>query len=118
MASPPKSKNMNPTMSSTAAGSRITVYFPAGISLGPPDVGSVPAATPPRHAGSSNSTFGELNFCHPDESSASMVIEISDDVCECHCASPRELNMPSTDPEEEKIPAVVRLFFFAIATIL
>ena len=40
---------MNPTMSSTAAGSRITVYFPAGISRGCAESAAFFAATLGQH---------------------------------------------------------------------
>src|SRR5882757_6996809 len=33
---------------------------------------------------SRSTTLGEFAFCHPEESSPSMVIEISDDVWVCH----------------------------------
>ena len=62
-------------------------------------------------------TSGEFAFCHPEESAASMVIEISDEVCECQRPKPRELNNPSADSEHEKMPAVVSLCLLAIVTI-
>ncbi len=46
-----------------------------------------------------------------------MVIEISDAVCSCHSASPRELKIPSAACELATIPAVVSEFLFAIPTI-
>src|SRR5216684_3626960 len=103
MASPPKSKKANPTMSSTADGSRITVYFPAAISRGDADFAAFDAAICANAAGSRLATFGEFAFCHPDESEASIVIEISAEVCECQSLNPRELKMPSTASELAKI---------------
>src|SRR5690242_9392715 len=98
---------MKPTMSSTAAGSRITVYFPAGISRGLADWSALRAAVSASIDASRLATLGELDFCQPEESAASMVMEISDEVCVCQSESPRELKMPSTDSELEKIPAVM-----------
>src|ERR1700721_1756252 len=108
---------MNPTRSSTAAGSRITVYFPAGISLGDADDLAFRAATSARDLASRLATFGEFAFCHPEESPASMVMEISDEVCVYQSANPRELKIPSTDSELAKTPAVVSLCVSATATI-
>src|SRR5579872_120836 len=100
---------MNPTMSSTADGSRITGYFPAGISRGAADSTAFLAAISARPCGVKFATFGEFDFCQPDESGASMVIEISADVCVCQLLRPRELKMPSIDSELEKIPAAMSL---------
>ena len=69
-------------------------------------------------AGSSWLASGEFAFCHPEESAASMVMEISDEVWACQSCSPRELKIPSTDSEEEKMPAVVSLCRSATPTIL
>jgi hypothetical protein len=49
---------------------------------------------------------GRVGFCQPEESAASMVMETSARVCVCQLLRPRELKMPSTDSELEKIPAV------------
>ena len=114
MDSPPKSKNMKPTMSSTAAGSRMTVYFPAGISRGLADSNALRAAVSARATASRFATLGELAFCHPEESGASMVIEISEEVCVCQSVKPRELKIASTDSEVETMPAVVSLCLSAI----
>ena len=38
-----------------------------------------------------------------------MVTEISEEVCACQSFNPRELKIPSTPSEEEKMPAVVSL---------
>src|SRR5579872_5203463 len=103
---------MKPVMSSTADGSRMTVYFPAVISRGDADSTAFLAAISATACGFSLLTSGELNFCHPEESGASMVIEISADVCVCQLLNARELKMPSIDSELEKIPAVVSLCFF------
>ena len=46
-----------------------------------------------------------------------MVMETSARVCVCHLLSPRELKIPSTDSELEKMPAVVSLCFLAASTI-
>src|SRR5262249_19275561 len=62
-------------------------------------------------------TFGEFAFCQPEESPASIVIEISAAVCVCHWLSPRELKIPSTESELENTPAAVSLFLFATETI-
>src|SRR6266699_4399874 len=118
MASPPKSKNANPTVSRTAADSRITVYFPGGTSRGEADFAALVAAISARDVGLRRAAFGELDFCHPEESGASMVMEISADVCVCQSWSPRELKTPSTASELAKIPAVVTFCFCAIETIL
>ena len=72
---------MKPTMSRTAAGSRITVYFPGAISRGWADSTAFCAAVSASRAGSRLRTSGEFNFCQPEESSASMVMEISANVC-------------------------------------
>src|SRR2546423_2426492 len=103
-------------MSSTAEGSRITVYLPAAISRGRADSTAFFAAMSARSCGFRLPTFGELDFCHPDESGASIVIEISAEVCVCQLLSPREFKMPSIDSELEKIPAVVSLCLCAIET--
>ena len=58
-------------------------------------------------------TSGEFAFCQPEESAASMVTEISDEVCVCQSLNPRELKIPSTDSEVEKIPAVVSFCWVA-----
>ena len=79
---------MNPTMSSTAAGSRITVYFPAGISCGCAESTAFCAAVSASASGSRFPTSGEFAFCHPDESLASMVIE----------TSARRLRVPAAQP--------------------
>ena len=109
---------MKPTMSSTAAGSRITVYFPAGISRGAADSRALRAATSPRVTASRCATLGELAFCHPEESAASIVIEISEDVCVCQSLRLRELKIASIDSAVAKIPAVVSLCRCAMETIL
>src|SRR5258708_28454092 len=59
---------MNPTISSTAAGSRITVYFPAGISRGRAESNVFHAATSANASGSRLAASGEFAFCHPEES--------------------------------------------------
>src|SRR6266550_845279 len=59
---PPKSQNMKPTMSSTAAGSRITVCFPAGSSCGAADSMALRAAISASSSGSRFRTSGELAF--------------------------------------------------------
>ena len=51
--------------------------------------------------------FGEFDFCHPEESCASMVMDTSAEVCVYHWLKPRELKIPSKDSPLEKIPAVV-----------
>ena len=60
---------------------------------------------------------GEFAFCHPEESAPCMVMETSARVCVCQLLRPRELKMPSTDSELEKMPAVVSLCFCAMSTI-
>ena len=50
--------------------------------------------------------FGEFDFCHPEESCASMVMDISAEVCVCHWLKPRELKIPSNVSPLEQIPAV------------
>src|SRR5437660_162596 len=40
-----------------------------------------------------------------------MVTETSDDVCVCQSLRPRELKMPSTDSETEKMPAAIKQNF-------
>src|ERR1039458_10609785 len=87
---------MKPTMSSAAEGSRITVYFPGGISAGCAESIAFCAAV---SAIRRFLTSGELAFCHPEESAPSMVMETSAKVCACQLLSPRELKMPSTDSE-------------------
>src|SRR3984893_5140431 len=114
---PPKSQNMKPDISRTAAGSRMTLYLPAGISRGRADSIALRAEISARVAGSSWLASGEFAFCHPEESDASMVMEISDEVWACQSFSPRELKIPSTDSDEEKMPAVVSLYRFATWTI-
>src|SRR2546429_1071770 len=109
---------MKPTMSSTAAGSRITVYLPAGISLGCADSSLFFAAVSASAWALRLATSGELVFCQPEESAASIVMEISEEVCVCHSLRPRELKIPSTDSDDEKIPAAVSLWLVAILTIL
>src|SRR5437870_10469923 len=109
---------MKPTMSSTAAGSRITVYLPAGISLGCADSSPFFAAVSASAWALRLATSGELVFCQPEESAASIVMEISEEVCVCHSLRPRELKIPSTDSDDEKIPAAVSLWLVAILTIL
>src|SRR6185312_17424050 len=101
-------------MSSTAEGSRITLYLPAAISRGVADSAAFFAAISARPSGFKLATLGEFDFCHPEESGANMVIEISAEVCVCQLLRPRELKMPSSDSELEKIPAVVSLCFSAI----
>src|SRR6266852_3559716 len=98
-------------MSSTAEGSRMTVYFPAAISRGAAEFAAFEAAICARVAGLRFATFGEFAFCHPEESEASIVIEISAEVCVCQSLNPRELKMPSTASELAKIPAAVRFCF-------
>ena len=46
-----------------------------------------------------------------------MVMEISDEVWACQSFSPRELKIPSTDSDEEKMPAVMSLCRVATRTI-
>ncbi len=104
-------------MSSTAAGSRITVYFPAGISRGRAESTAFRAAISASASGSRFPTSGEFAFCHPEESPASMVIETSADVCVCQRLNPRELKIPSKDSALEKTPAVVSLCRSATPTI-
>ena len=60
---------------------------------------------------------GEFAFCQPDESSASIVIETSADVCVCQLLNPRELKIPSKPSALENTPAVVRLCPAATPTI-
>src|SRR5437667_4085497 len=114
---PEKSQNMKPAISSTAAGSKMTVYLPAGISRGWAVPAALTAAISANAKPSKSATFGELAFCHPEESSPSIVMEISDDVWVCHCDKPWELKIPSNVLELEKIPAAVSLCFSATATI-
>src|SRR5438309_9541108 len=109
---------MKPTMSSTAAGSRITVYFPAGISLGCADSSPFFAAVSASAWALRLATSGELVFCQPEASAASIVMEISEEVCVCHSLRPRELKIPSTDSDDEQLPAAVSLWLVAILTIL
>src|SRR5438477_259104 len=99
---------MKPTISSTAAGSRITVYFPGGISRGCAESKAFLVATSANRTGSTFATSGEFVFCHPDESAASMVTETSAEVCTCQLLNPRELKIPSKDSPLEKTPAAVR----------
>ena len=68
-------------------------------------------------SGSRLATFGELAFCQPEESAPSMVMETSAEVCVCQLVNPRELKIPSTDSELEKIPAAVSSCFSATSTI-
>src|SRR5215813_2712109 len=95
----------------------MTVYFAGEISFGPAESTAFFAAISASLWALRVATFGELAFCHPDESGASIVIEISAEVCVCHCLNPRELKTPSTDSELEKIPAAVSLRFCAMETI-
>src|SRR5207245_11060735 len=118
MANQQKSKKANPTMSSTADGSRITVHLPGAISRGAAEFAALDAAMLARAAGSRLATFGELAFCHPEESVASMVMEISAEVWVCQSRRPRELKTPSTVSELAKIRAAVTFCFCAIETIL
>src|SRR5437016_13475971 len=94
---------MKPTMSSTAAGSRMTVYLPAGISRGLADSRAFLAAVSARANGSRSATFGEFAFCQPEESEPSMVTEMSDEVWVCQSERPWELEMPSMVSEVAKI---------------
>ena len=115
-AEPPKSQNMNPTMSSTAAGSRMTVYFPGGKSRGSFDSIAFMAATSAMRTGSRRALSGEFAFCHPDEELPIMLTETSARVCSYQAFTPFELKMPSTISAEEKMPAAARLCFFATST--
>src|SRR5579864_417903 len=99
---------MNPTISRTADGSRITVYFPAGISRGFAVPTAFFAAVSAKFKGSRFATSGEFAFCHPEESAANMVIDTSADVCVCQLLNARELNIPSKESPLEKTPAAVR----------
>src|SRR5205823_2730347 len=101
MAIPPKSQNMKPTRSSTAAGSRMTVYLPAGSSRGLADCSAFLAAVSASATGFRLRMSGELAFCQPEESPPSMVTEISDEVCVWYATRPREFSTASTDSELE-----------------
>src|SRR3954453_17975786 len=109
---------MNPVMSSTPPGSRIKGNLPADTPVGPADPPPFLAAISASACGFKVATFGEFDFCQPEESGASIVIEISAEVCVCQLLSQRELKMPSTLSALEKKPAVVSLCFCAIGTIL
>ena len=94
------------------------MYFPAGISAGfaesmaflARNLGKAGADQDwPRRA----SWLSAIRKNRPP----SMVTETSARVCVCQWLRPRELKMPSTDSELEKIPAVVSLCFFATSTI-
>ena len=93
--------NMKPTMSSTAAGSRITVYLPAGTARGSAESSALRPAMSAIGSGSRLVMLGEFAFCQPEEFFASIVMEISADVCVCQSAMPRELKIPSMDSELE-----------------
>ena len=95
----------------------MTVYFPAGVSRGLADSIALRAAISARAVASRFATLGELAFCHPEESGANMVMEISDEVCVCQSFEPRELKTASTDSEVETMPAVVSLCLSAMETI-
>ena len=95
-------------MSSTAAGSRMTVYFPGGKSRGFFDSIAFSAATSAIRTGSSRAASGEFAFCHPEEELPSMLTETSARVCSYQSLTPFELKMPSTISAEEKMPAAVR----------
>ena len=62
MARPPKSQNMKPAISRTAAGSRMTVCLPAGISRGAADFAAFPAAISASPTASRLSTFGRVGL--------------------------------------------------------
>src|SRR5262249_49075314 len=98
--------------------SRMTVYFSGGISRGLADSSALRAAISANSTAFTFATFGELAFCHPEESPASMVTEISDDVCACQLDTPRELKTPSTVSAVEQMPAVVSLCRCATETIV
>src|ERR1700723_2856082 len=108
---------MKPTRSSTAAGSRITVYFPAGISAGFAESIAFLDAISAKWSGSRLVRSGELAFCQPEESAPIMVMETSARVCVCQRLRPHELKTPSTDSELEKMPALVSLYSCARSTI-
>src|SRR6202142_4653298 len=95
----------------------MTVFFPGGISRGLTDSSALQAAMLANSTAFKLATLGELAFCQPEESAASMVIEISDEVCACQSDKPRELKTPSTNSEVEQMPAVVSLCFSATETI-
>ena len=57
------------------------MYLPGGSSFGPADSLAFSAATSASSTGSKLRASGELAFCHPEESAASMVIEHSAEVC-------------------------------------
>src|ERR1700678_2465620 len=104
---PEKSQNMLPIASRTAAGSRITVYFPAGSITGRSESRVFCGATSAKRCGSRFAMSGELAFWHAEESPPSMVMETSANVCVYQLLKPRELKIPSEDSELENIPAVV-----------
>ncbi len=56
------------------------MYLPGASSFGARESRAFCAATSARRTGSRLLTSGELAFCHPEESSASMVMETSEDV--------------------------------------
>src|ERR1700723_1871504 len=116
-ADPPKSQNMNPTASSTAAGSRITVYLPGGKSCGFTESMAFCAAISASLTASSCAASVALSFCQPEEVSPIMVIEASPSVCSYQSATPCELKMPSHASADEKIPAAVSECFLATSTI-
>jgi len=69
----------------------MTVYFPGGILARLRRGQAFSAAICASLAGSSTATSGAFAFCHPEESSASMVTDISEEVCVCQSLNPREL---------------------------
>src|ERR1039458_2219959 len=107
---------MNPTMSSTAAGSKMTEYFPGDNSRGFFDSIAFTAATSAIRTGSSCALSGEFAFCHPEEELSSIMTETSARVCSYQPATPFELKMPSTISAEETMPAAVRLCLLATFT--
>ena len=112
-ARPPKSKTRKPRRSRTAAGSRITVYFPGGTSRGSRLSRALRAARSASRSVSSSLHLGEVFFAQPELDSPSMVTENSAIVSSWIARTPRELKMAEPAMPLEKTPAAVNPSFSA-----
>jgi len=93
---------MKPTMSSAAEASRITVYFPCRNLRRIRGVDRLLRRNFGQPKRIKIAYVGEFDFCHPEESEASMVNgKPPPGFVVCQWLRPRELNMPSTDSELE-----------------
>ena len=105
-------------MSSTAAGSRITVYFPAGISAGCAESIAFSAAISASAQRIEIGHIGRVGLL-PSRGIRAQHGDGNFRQASAYASwlRPRELKMPSTDSELEKMPAVVSLCFCATSTI-